>query len=124
MYKTNSMEFQSLQDKQFHRAFSIIKNPARARSARTGPKQRGSGPDPARRAAQRRRLNLPVGPGCQRPWATESVSADSARPIRTEIDDGELSSPSHRGLDETLALATGESRVRLIEGRRGWLGWL
>jgi hypothetical protein len=69
-------------------------------------------------------LNLPAGPGCQWPQATESVSADSVRPIRTGIDGGEPSSPSRRGLDETLALATGESGARLTEGRRGRLGWL
>jgi hypothetical protein len=117
------MEFQSLQNKQNNRTFSY-KNTARARSARTGPKQRGSGLDPARSAARWQRLNLPARPGCQRPRATESVSADSVRSIRTEIDGGEPSSPSHRGLDETLALATGESGARLTEGRRGWLGWL
>jgi hypothetical protein len=69
-------------------------------------------------------LNLPAGPGCQRPQATESVPADAVRPIRTEIDGREPSSPLQRGLDETLALATGESEVRLTEGRRGRLGWL
>jgi hypothetical protein len=69
-------------------------------------------------------LNLPAGPGCQRPQATEWVSADSVRPIRTENDGGEPSSPSRRGLDETLALATGESGARLTEGRQGQLGWL
>jgi hypothetical protein len=123
MHRTNSMEFQSLQDKQIHRVFSI-KNTARARSARTGPKQRGSSPDPTRSTARRQRLNLPAGLGCQWPRATESVSADSDGPIRTEIDGGEPSSPSRRGLDETLALAAGESGARLTEGRRGRLGWL
>jgi hypothetical protein len=123
MHRSNSMEFQSLQNKQIHRVFSK-KNTARARSARTRPKQRGSGPNPARRAARRQRLNLAAGPGCQRPRATESVSVDSDRPIRIEIDGGEPSSPSRRGLDETLALAAGESGARLTEGRRGRLGWL
>jgi hypothetical protein len=69
-------------------------------------------------------LNLPAGPGYQRPRATESVSADSVRPIRMEIDSGEPSSPSRRGFDKTLALATGESGARLTEGQRGRMGWL
>jgi hypothetical protein len=69
-------------------------------------------------------LNLPAGPGCQRPRATESVSADSVRPIRTEIDGGEPSSPSHRGLDETLALATGGKRGEAHQGAsRVAAGW-
>jgi hypothetical protein len=93
----------------------------RARSARNGPRRSRSSPDPAR---QRRRLNLPVGSGCQRPRVTESVSSDFDRPIRTEIDDAGLSSPSHRGLDKTLALATGDGGARLTEGRRGRPGWL
>jgi hypothetical protein len=70
------------------------------------------------------RLNLPAGPGCQRPRDTESVSADFDRPIRTEIDGAGLSSPSRRGLDETLALAAGDGVARLTEGRRGRLGLL
>jgi hypothetical protein len=69
-------------------------------------------------------LNLLAGPGCQQPRATESVSADSVRPIRTEINGGEPSSPPRRGLDKTLALATRESGARLTEGHRGRLGWL
>jgi hypothetical protein len=69
-------------------------------------------------------LNLPAGPSCQQPRATESVSANSVHSIRTEIDSKEPSSPSRRGLDKTLALATGESRATLTEGHRGRLGWL
>jgi hypothetical protein len=54
----------------------------------------------------------------------KSVLADSIRPIRTEINGREPSSPSWWGLDETLALATRESGARLTEGRWGRLGWL
>jgi hypothetical protein len=58
------------------------KNKTRARSARAGPMQRGSGPDPARREARRRRLNLPVGPCGQRHGGAELVPGQLGRPIK------------------------------------------
>jgi hypothetical protein len=73
---------------------------------------------------QQHRSNLPAGPDCQRPLDTESVSADFGHPIRTAIDGAGPSCPSRRGLDETLALATGNGKAKLTEGCRGWLGWL
>jgi hypothetical protein len=54
----------------------------------------GFSPDIAR---QPRRSNLPAGPGRQRQKGTESVPDVAVRPIRRQIDDWRLSSPSRRG---------------------------
>jgi hypothetical protein len=123
MYRKNSMEFQSLQDKQNNSAFSK-KNKTRARSARTGPTRCESGPDlPATRGRGKFEWPARGAPLSAVPGDRNGIGR--ARPSDLVTIDGRrsLSTRERAGAVETLGFRLGVAGAhRGVAGRWGRVG--